>query len=264
MMLIKIGGGEQINLAAAIEDLATLEQPFIIVHGANVLRDQLAQKLGMEKTILTSVSGYASVFSDQDALDVIMMSYSGLRNKQIVELCQRNEINAVGLSGLDGRLVQGERNKGIRVRENGKTMIKRDLSGKPRSINTGLLTLLLENGYCPVLTIPIADENGFAINSENDDIVARIATALEIDTVIQLIEAPGFLDDPADESSLVSNMSVSELHRREASVEGRIKRKLLALTRLCDGGKTHVIIADGRSEHPIIKALDGAGTHIHD
>ena len=264
MMLIKIGGGEQINLAATIEDLATLEQPFIIVHGANVLRDQLAQKLGMEKTILTSVSGYSSVFSDQDALDIIMMSYSGLRNKQIVELCQRNEINAVGLSGLDGRLVQGERNKGIRVRENGKTMIKRDLSGKPRSINTGLLTLLLENGYCPVLTIPIADENGFAINSENDDIVTRIATALEIDTVIQLIEAPGFLDDPADESSLVSNMSVSELRRREASVEGRIKRKLLALTRLCDGGKTRVIITDGRGEQPIIKALDGAGTHIHD
>jgi acetylglutamate/LysW-gamma-L-alpha-aminoadipate kinase len=258
MMLIKIGGGEQINLAAVITDLATLPQPFIIVHGANALRDQLAQRLGMEKTILTSVSGYTSVFSDQDALDVIMMSYSGLRNKQIVELCQRNGINAVGLSGLDGRLVQGERNKGIRVRENGKTLIKRDLSGKPRSINTQLLTLLLENGYCPVLTIPIVDENGFAINSENDDIIARIAT------VIQLIEAPGFLDDADDESSLVRSMSVAELQRREASVEGRIKRKLLALTRLCQGGKTRVIITDGRGEQPIIKALDGAGTHIHD
>jgi acetylglutamate/LysW-gamma-L-alpha-aminoadipate kinase len=264
MMLIKIGGGEQINIAAAIEDLATLVEPFLIVHGANVLRDQLAQRLGMEKTILTSVSGYTSVFSDQDAIDVIMMSYSGLRNKQIVELCQRNGVNAVGLSGLDGRLVQGERNKGIRVRENGKTLIKRDLSGKPRSINTQLLTLLLENGYCPVLTIPIADENGFAINSENDDIVARIAIELEIDTVIQLIEAPGFLDDADDESSLVSSMSIAELHRREASVEGRIKRKLLALTRLCQGGKTRVIITDGRGEQPIIKALDGAGTHIHD
>jgi len=262
MMLIKIGGGQQINLDATIADLATLEQPFIIVHGANVLRDQLAQRLGMEKTILTSVSGYSSVFSDQDAIDVIMMSYSGLRNKQIVERCQRNGINAVGLSGLDGRLVQGERNKGIRVRENGKTMIKRDLSGKPRSINTALLSLLLENGYCPVLTIPIADENGFAINSENDDIVAKIAHALDIDSVIQLIEAPGFLDDPDDESSLVAEMSVAELHRREASVEGRIKRKLLALTRLCQGGKTRVILADGRCEQPIINALAGAGTHI--
>ena len=80
--------------------------------------------------------------------------------------------------------------------------------------------------------------------------------------MIQLIEAPGFLDDPADETSLVTHMSLSELERREASVEGRIKRKLLALTRLCQGGKTRVIIADGRGEQPIISALEGAGTHI--
>jgi acetylglutamate/LysW-gamma-L-alpha-aminoadipate kinase len=262
MMLIKIGGGEGIDLDATIADLATLEQPFIVVHGANVLRDQLAAQLGMEKTVLTSVSGYSSVFSDQQAIDVIMMSYSGLRNKQIVERCQRNGINAVGLTGLDGRIVQGERNKGIRVRENGKTLIKRDLSGKPRSINAALLTLLLDNGYCPVLTIPIIDENGFAINSENDDIVVRLAEALDIDTVVQLIEAPGFLDDADDETSLVKSMSVAELHAREARVEGRIKRKLLALTRLCQGGKTRVIIADGRGDKPIINALDGAGTHI--
>lgn len=262
MMLIKIGGGEGIDLDATIADLATLEQPFIIVHGANVLRDRLAARLGMEKTVLTSVSGYSSVFSDQDALDVIMMSYSGLRNKQIVERCQRNGIDAIGLTGLDGRLVQGERNKGIRVRENGKTLIKRDLSGKPRSVNTLLLKLLLDNGYCPVLTIPIVDENGFAINSENDDIVVQLTQALAIDTVVQLIEAPGFLDDADDESSLVSRMSLAELHAREARVEGRIKRKLLALTRLCQGGKTRVIIADGRVDKPIINALDGAGTHI--
>ena len=70
MMLIKIGGGEDINLEAVITDLAQSGQPFIIVHGANVLRDRLAQRLGMEKTVLTSISGYASVFSDQDALDV--------------------------------------------------------------------------------------------------------------------------------------------------------------------------------------------------
>ena len=262
MMLVKIGGGEQINLEATIADLANQEQPFIIVHGANVLRDQLAQRLGIDKTVLTSVSGYSSVYSDPAALEVIMMSYSGLRNKQIVELCQRSGINAVGLTGLDGRLVQGERNKGIRVRENGKTLIKRDLSGKPRSINTTLLTLLLDNGYCPVLTIPIADENGYAINSENDDIIVQVAQALEIETVLQLIEAPGFLDDPSDENSLVARMSVAELHAREATVEGRIKRKLLALTRLCQGGKTRVIIADGRGEQPVINALAGAGTHI--
>ena len=262
MILVKIGGGESINLEAVISDLANQDSAFIIVHGANVLRDQLSEKLGFEKTILTSASGYSSVFSDQDAIDVILMSYAGLRNKRIVELCQRNNINAVGLTGLDGRLVQGERNKGIRVRENGKTLIKRDLSGKPRQINTRLLRLLLDNAYYPVLTIPIVDEKGFAINSENDDIVAEIAAALGIETVIQLIEAPGFLDDPTDESSLVKHMSVAELNTREAAVEGRIKRKLLALTRLCASGKTRVILSDGRGEHPVEDALTGGGTHI--
>lgn len=262
MILIKIGGGESIHLEAIIADLAEQPQPFIIVHGANVLRDQVAKKMGFEKTILTSASGYSSVFSDQNAIDAIMMSYSGLRNKRIVELCQQKGINAVGLTGLDGRLIQGERNKGIRVRENGKTLIKRDYSGKPRSVNSDLLKLLLNNGYCPVLTIPIVDENGFAINSENDDIVARISNQLEVDTVIQLIEAPGFLDNPDDETSLVRQMSLSQLHAREAGVEGRIKRKLLALTKLCAGGKTRVIISDGRTEHPIEDALGGAGTTL--
>ena len=262
MILIKIGGGEAINLNAVINDLAEQPQPFIIVHGANVLRDEIAKKMGFEKTVLTSASGYSSVFSDQDAIDAILMSYSGLRNKRIVELCQQQGINAVGLTGLDGRLIQGERNKGIRVRENGKTLIKRDFSGKPRTVNTELLNLLTDNGYCPVLTIPIVDEKGFAINSENDDIVARIAKALEIDTVIQLIEAPGFLDNPDDESSVVKQMTAVELSQREAKVEGRIKRKLLALTKLCDGGKTKVIISDGRGDSPIVDALNGHGTHI--
>jgi [amino group carrier protein]-L-2-aminoadipate 6-kinase len=262
MILVKIGGGDSLNLEAVIKDLSHLDEDLLIVHGANVLRDQLAEKLGFEKKILTSASGYSSVFSDQDALDVIMMSYSGLRNKKIVQLCQQNNINAVGLTGLDGRLVQGERNKGIRVRENGKTMIKRDLSGKPRSINIKLLNLLLGEGYCPVLTIPIIDENGFAINSENDDIVALIANALEVDTVVQLIEAPGFMDNPDDPNSLVKTMTVEELTRRESEVEGRIKRKLLALTKLFKVGKTRVIIADGRTDSPVTDALNGAGTHI--
>ena len=113
MMLIKIGGGEHIDLEATITDLATQAQPCIIVHGANVLRDELATKLGYEKTILTSQSGYSSVFSDDTALEVIMMSYSGLRNKQIVELCQRHGINAVGLKTNSNGQVMHVRNRPI-------------------------------------------------------------------------------------------------------------------------------------------------------
>ena len=145
MMIIKVGGGESLNLTGIVTDLAQLDQPYMVVHGANVLRDQIAAKMGYEKQVITSLSGYSSVFSDTAALDSILMAYSGLRNKRLVELCQQNAINAVGLTGLDGRIVQGQRNRGIRVEENGKKILKRDCSGKPRSINSELLNLLISS-----------------------------------------------------------------------------------------------------------------------
>ena len=262
MFLIKIGGGESINLEGIASDLSEVDDPFVIVHGANALRDDLARRLGIEKQVLTSVSGYSSVYSDQDAIDVILMAYAGVRNKRIVELLQRHGVNAVGLSGLDGALVRGTRNKGIRVREGGKTLIKRDFSGKPARVNRALLDLLLDNGFAPVLTIPIIDEHNVAINSENDDIINVLNDTIGADCVIQLIEAPGFLEDEHDPDSLVRQMSRSEVERREDSVSGRMKRKMLALKRLVETGSTRVVISDGRVEHPIKDALAGAGTTV--
>ncbi len=262
MIIVKIGGGATLNIEGIISDLAGVDEPFIIVHGANALRDQLAEDLGRPKKVLTSVSGYTSVFSDADAVDMLMMAYSGLKNKRLVELCQQNGINAVGLSGLDGRVVQGRRNKGIRVRENGKLRIVRDFSGKPKSVNVQLLRLLLDNGYTPVLAIPIIDENNVAINSENDDIVGVLAAAIGADKILQFIEAPGFLEDKDDPGSLVEHISKAELALREQQVEGRMRRKMLALRKMSECGASAVIISDGRVQHPVRDALSGAGTKI--
>ena len=262
MYIVKVGGGGSVNLAGVADDLADIDVPCIVVLGANAVRDGLAARLGSSTRTLTSVSGYTSVFSDETAIDVIMMAYSGLRSKRFVELCQRRGVDAIGLSGIDARVVEGRRNRGIRVREGGKTLIRRDFSGKPRAVNAALLRTLLDGGYIPVLTIPIADENGFAINSENDDIVNALQAALGAERIVQLIEAPGFLDDAGDPKSVVASMSRSELERREAQVEGRMKRKMLALRRLFEAGAAEVVIGDGRVERPIRAALDGAGTVI--
>lgn len=262
MFIIKIGGGRDINIKGIIEDLATINERFIIVHGANALRDQLAQELKKPKKIITSVSGYSSVYSDVMAIDVMMMAYSGLRNKRIVELCQQQGINAIGLTGLDGKLIEGERNKGIRIKEDGKLKIVRDLSGKPKRINTRLLQLLMENGFTPVISVPIIDEQNTAINSENDDIVSLLQMSVQADAIIQLIEAAGFLDNPDDPDSVVAAISRQELSRREEQVSGRMKRKILALRKLFDTGAHRVIIADGRIQHPVQSALAGEGTII--
>jgi acetylglutamate/LysW-gamma-L-alpha-aminoadipate kinase len=262
MIIIKIGGGRDVNLKGVVQDLATLTERFIIVHGANAVRDEIAAKMGYPTRSVTSVSGYSSVLSDEKAIDAIMMGYAGIQNKRLVELCQQRGINAVGLSGLDGKLIQGARNKGIRVRQNEKTLMMRDFSGKPKQINQELIALLLDHGYVPVICIPIIDENNCAINSENDDIVAVLQETLHADTVIQLIEAPGFMDDITDHHSLVPSISRAELDTREAQVEGRMKRKMLALKKLMENGAARVIISDGRVEHPVQDALSGKGTII--
>lgn len=262
MHIIKVGGGASINLEGIVRDLANLEGPVVVVLGANAVRDDIAERLGTPKKILTSVSGYESVFSDGPAMDAIMMAYAGLRSSRFVELCQQNNVNALGLSGIDGRAVQGRRNRGIRVREGNKTLVKRDFSGKPRSVNAPLFRLLMDNGYVPVLTIPIVDENGHAINSENDDIVNILQQSLAADHIVQLIEAPGFLDDKDDPASLVATLSQSELEHREQQVEGRMKRKMLALRRLFEFGASKVTISDGRTKSPISDALAGKGTII--
>ena len=262
MIIVKIGGGAGINIQGAVSDLAEINEPVIVVHGANAVRDRLAEDLNVDKKTVMSVSGYSSVLSDEKIIDLQMMAYAGLRNKRIVELCQRAGVNAVGLSGLDGRVIQGRRNKGIRVRENGKLKIVRDFSGKPFDVNETFLNLLLRNGYTPVLCVPIVDENGYAINSENDDIVTVLQNRLHADKIVQLIEAPGSLDNKDDPDSLVRAITRTELVRREEQVEGRMKRKMLALRKLFDEGAGTVYIGDGRTEHPIRDALEGKGTVI--
>ncbi|MCP5103501.1 MAG: [LysW]-aminoadipate kinase [bacterium] len=262
MMIIKIGGGAAINLEGIAEDLSRLEEPFIIVHGANALRDSLAEQLQVPKKTVTSVSGYTSVFSDRDIIDLQMMAYAGLRNKRIVELFQQRGINAVGLSGLDGGVIRGKRNAGIRVREGGKLKLLRDFSGKPKEINKALLDVLLGNGYTPVLTVPIIDESNVAINSENDDIVVLLQEVYGAERVLHLIEAAGLLEDSSDPGSVISELSVGELVKREKKAEGRIKRKLLAIKHLFEKGAEEVMIADGRSEQPVMEALNGRGTII--
>jgi [amino group carrier protein]-L-2-aminoadipate 6-kinase len=262
VLILKIGGGRGINVEGIAEDLAALSEPAVVVHGANAWRDELAERLGTERKVLTSASGYESTYSDDEAIDVLLMAYAGLRNKRIVEALARRGLRAIGLTGLDGGLVQGRRNPGIRSREGGKILVRRDHSGKPSSVNERLLRMLLGAGYLPVLTVPIAGEDGSALNTENDDVVAVLQGVLRAETVVQLIEAPGILDDPSDGTSVVPQMSSAELARREEAASGRFKRKLHGIGKLFRGAPCRVLIGDGRAEHPLRDALDGRGTVI--
>ena len=262
MILVKVGGGKDINYKGIAEDLASINESVIIVHGANYYRDELAKKLQVSKRVLTSVSGYSSVFSDENAIELLMMAYAGLRNKLLVESLQRVGLNAIGLSGLDGALIRGKRNKGIKIMEKGKKKIVRDLSGKPETINKELLDYLLYNKYIPVLTVPIIDEQGFAINTENDSIITLLQRFYQANTLIQLIEAPGILRSQNKDGSIFSILSLEELNDLEKNANARFKRKLYALRKLLEVSHVKIIISDGRVAHPIRNALEENGTVI--
>jgi acetylglutamate/LysW-gamma-L-alpha-aminoadipate kinase len=85
---------------------------------------------------------------------------------------------------------------------------------------------------------------------------------MHADTVINLIEAPGFLENKDDEGTLIRHIPAAELEAREQQVEGRMKRKMLAIRKLFEHGASKVIIADGRGEHPVSDAIAGKGTVI--
>jgi [amino group carrier protein]-L-2-aminoadipate 6-kinase len=262
MMIVKIGGGAAINLAGIAEDVAGLAEPLVIVHGANALRDELASAIGRPTRVVTSVSGTASVLSDDDAIDVLLAAYAGIRNKRLVEHLLQRGVSALGLCGLDGRLVQGRRNAGIRVRDGAKVMLLHDCSGKPVSANVELLSLLIDHRFVPVITVPIADEHGFAINADNDDVVAVLARDLGAARVVQLIEAPGLLADPSDPTSAIARLTRAERQSWVGRATGRFRRKLLGLQKLSAIGNVQVVIADGRVAHPLADALAGNGTVV--
>lgn len=261
-IIIKVGGGAGINKEGIIKDLAGRRQQYVIVLGANAVRNDLAMRLNCPVQTIRSESGYESVLSDESALEMIMMTYAGLARNRFVECCQKNGVNAIGLSGLDGGLVRGRRNRAIRARVNGKLVVKRDLSGKPAEINAHLLTHLLRSGYTPVLSIPIADENGRAINADNDNIVAAIHREIGSKRIYQFIEAPGLLADVNDPDSLIKTLNHPELKAQQAVAKGRMKRKLLALSQLFELGPADIVIADGRVETPYLDAEAGKGTII--
>jgi acetylglutamate/LysW-gamma-L-alpha-aminoadipate kinase len=260
VILVKVGGGAQVNLEGIAADLGELREPAIVVHGANSARDELARRLGAVKRIVTSESGVESVFTDDEALDVLTMAYAGLANKRFVALCQRHGVDAIGLTGLDGGLVRGRRNRGIRVAENGRRRLLHDHSGKPLTVNGELLKLLLDAGYTPLLTVPILDEENRAINTENDDVVALLAQTLRPEMVIQLIEAPGLLEDAARPQSIIPVLGREEIAKRESASSGRIRRKLMALAKTLDSGCRRIVVGDGRLAHPLRAALAGEGT----
>ena len=268
MIVVKVGGSEGINLDAVCADVASLVQAgqqLIFVHGGSHQTNEVAEKLGHPPRFVTSPSGYTSRRTDRRTLEIFEMVYCGQINKGVVERLQRHGVNAVGLSGIDGRIWEGRRKKAIRVVENGKTLIVRDdHTGVVERVNTGLLQTLLDAGYLPVLTPPAISFEGEAINVDGDRAAGATAIAFAAEALLLLSNVPGLLRNFPDESSLIRHIAGDEIEAAAKHAEGRMRMKLLGAREALEGGVGRVILGDARIEQPVRRALAGEGTEIGD
>ncbi|MEZ4735919.1 MAG: [LysW]-aminoadipate kinase [Caldilineaceae bacterium] len=207
MIVIKVGGGKDLNIDAIISDIAALQaagQELLLVHGGAETTNEVAAALGHPPEFVTSESGYVSRRTDRRTLEIFEMVYCGQLNKMWVEKFQTAGVNAVGLSGLDGRIFEGKRKDTLRVRVNGKRMVLRDdWTGTVERVNVELLRVLLNNGYFPILTPPGASDAGEAINVDGDRAAAMVAAAFNADALIILSNVPGLLRNFPDGSTLI-------------------------------------------------------------
>ena len=267
MIVVKAGGGEGLDMDAVCADVAELVaqgEQIVLVHGGSHETNVISEKLGHPPRFVTSVSGHSSRYTDRETLEIFAMVTAGRINKLLVERLQQLGVNALGLSGLDGRLLEGKRKSTLRIVENGKRKVLRgEYSGKIERVNITLLRTLLEAGYTPVVAPLAISYESEALNVDGDRAAAAIGSALKAQKVIILSNVPGLLRDFPDESTLIPYIPLEQAEEHlDRYAQGRMKRKLLGAIEALRDGVGQVIIADGRVAQPVRRALDGYGTVI--
>lgn len=265
MIVIKAGGNGSLDIEAVCRDVAELVQEgeqVVLVHGGSRETTRISEELGHPPRFVTSPSGHTSRHTDRKTLEIFTMVAAGRVNKLLVERLQSLGVNALGLCGLDGRLLEGRRKSALRIKEDGKVKVLRgEYSGVIERVNVDLLQTLLSAGYVPVVAPVAISYQSEGLNVDGDRAAAAIGTALQADRVVILSNVPGLLQDVSDESSLVPHIPFDQAEDYlERYARGRMKRKVLGAVEALEDGVEQVIIADGRRDQPVYRALAGQGT----
>ncbi|HYJ13655.1 MAG TPA: [LysW]-aminoadipate kinase [Thermomicrobiales bacterium] len=267
MLVVKIGGGAAIGTEAFANfaaDIATLDEPVIIIHGGNAEFSALSDALGMPPRMITSSSGRISRYVDAPTMDAMLMAYCGKQNKRLVAAFRHAGVNAVGLSAMDGGIAVGRRKPVIRgTDDEGRTRIFRDdHAGTVETIDPTLITTLMNAGFVVLLTPPALAEEGVPINVDGDKLALGIAEALGAESLLFFSDTPGLLADRYDESTLIRSLDAAEPEQALAAAAGRMVVKVESAIKAIERGVGKVIFSDGRVERPVTRALSGEGTVI--
>ena len=268
--VVKIGGARAVDPAGALSDVATLaneeEQDVAVVHGGSTAVDETLERMGIEPEYVETPSGVVGRFTDAETMEVFEMVFGHL-STQLVAGLQSQGVDAVGLNGVDGKLLYGPRKSAVRVVEDGKRKVRRgDHSGTIKQVNAELLETLLADGYTPVASPPMAGKDEDAVvpvNTDADRSAAHVASALGA-TLVLLTDVKGIYADPDDPSTLIESVETpADWAALESAAEGFMGRKVMAIEEALSGGADEVVVASANADDPILAALAGGGTHVH-
>jgi acetylglutamate kinase len=257
-VVIKYGG-------AAMED-AALREEFardvvllkyvglnpIVVHGGGPEITAYMERLNLPVEFVGGLR-----VSTEDTVEVAKMVLVGKVNKEIVLRLNRHGQPAVGLCGDDGSLFRVTR----RAAPGGEDI---GLVGRIERVNIGVIEHIASD-YIPVIASVGADRDGRSYNVNADEAAGAVAGAIGGYKVVFLTDVPGWLEDPADTSSLIRQATVAQVQRAVADLDGGMRPKLEACVDAINEGVTAAHILDGRIEHSLLLELftdEGIGTKI--
>jgi acetylglutamate kinase len=256
------------NLISLAEELALLHQVGIhicVVHGGGKQLSELASRMGIEQTIIDGRR-----VTDDATLDMAKMIFAGKINTDILAALRHRGVEAVGLSGVDGNIVHAERRppKEILNRATGtREHVDFGNVGDVVEINTRLLTVLLDQGYLPVISSLGADAEGTVFNINADTIASEIAIRLKAEKLILLSDVAGIYLREGDPDTKLSRLTATEAEAMitDGRATGGMIPKLQSIIELLRRGVHSAHIISGTNRNALLSEIftdSGTGTMI--
>jgi len=257
VVVIKYGGNAMIDETLkqqVMEDIALLwliGVKVVLIHGGGPEISDMMKKLGKKPEFIDGLR-----VTDKETVDIVQMVLAGKVNKSLVTLLQTKGGHAVGLSGMDGGILEAK------VKDE-----RLGFVGEITKVRSQPITDLLEKNYIPVISTVASDHSGNTYNINGDTAAAYIAGAMNAERLIMMTDVAGILRDKDDPASLIPRVTVSEAKTLYADgiISGGMIPKVDCCIEAISAGVKNVTIMDGRIPHAILMELltdEGAGTMV--
>ena len=256
-VVIKYGGNAMVNEELKMQVMQDVVLSWLIgikiilIHGGGPEISDLMDRLGKKPEFVDGLR-----VPDKETVEIVQMALAGKVNKSLVNLIEVAGGRGVGLSGVDGRLIEAH------IKDE-----KLGYVGEITKINTGIIEDLLNNGYIPIISTVGCDKKGNIYNVNADSAAASIAGALGAERLILMTDIAGILENKGDDSTLIPEISTDKARDlvKSGIISGGMIPKVECCIEAIEKGVKNVVIMDGRVPHSILIELltnEGAGTMI--